>query len=125
MPVQRGSCHCGAIRFEVEGPLEGLESCTCSLCRRTGFVHWYVAPERFRLRSGDDALATYRFGTFTATSHFCRVCGVAPFRRPRSDPDKLAVNARCLDDVDLASLAVAEFDGRNWDEAYARMRPEP
>ena len=123
--VHRGSCHCGAIRFEVEGELEGLESCNCSICRRTGFVHWYVAPERFRLLSSDAELATYRFGTRTSRNHFCRVCGIAPFRRPRSDPDKLAVNVRCLDDVELDALPVARFDGRNWEEAYRTTRGEP
>ncbi|MGH0028950.1 MAG: GFA family protein [Myxococcota bacterium] len=118
----RGACHCGAIAFEVDGEPEGLESCTCSICRRTGFVHWYVEPGRFRLLGSDETLATYRFGTRTALNHFCRVCGVAPFRRPRSDPDKIAVNVRCLEGVDLADLPVTEFDGRNWEEAYARLR---
>jgi hypothetical protein len=123
LSVQRGSCHCGALRFEVEGEPEGLESCTCSICRRTGFIHWFVEPDRFRLLGSDEALATYRFGTRVAQSHFCRVCGVAPFRRARSDPDKVAVNVRCLEDVDLDALEVRVFDGRDWEAAYAKHRP--
>jgi hypothetical protein len=122
MPVYRGACHCGAIRFEAEGTLEGLEACNCSLCRRTAFVHWYVSPDRFRQLSGEAELATYRFGTHTATHHFCRVCGVSPFRWPRSDPGRIALNARCLEGVDLAALPVSEFDGRHWEEAYRRTR---
>ena len=122
MKIQQGSCHCGAIRFEVEGDIQDLETCNCSLCRRVGFVHWYVAPERFRMLSSDAELGTYQFGTRTSRNHFCRVCGVAPFRRPRSDPDKVAVNVRCLDDVDLASLETVEFDGQNGESAYAKMR---
>jgi hypothetical protein len=119
MFVHRGSCHCGAIAFEVEGDIEGVETCNCSICTRTGFMHWYVAPERFRLLGSDATLATYQFGTRTAANHFCRVCGIAPFRRARSDPDKVDVNVRCLEDVDLAAIATREFDGRNWEAALA------
>jgi len=119
MSVHRGSCHCGAIAFEVEGDIEGVETCNCSICTRTGFMHWYVAPERFRLLGSDATLATYQFGTRTAANHFCRVCGIAPFRRARSDPDKVDVNVRCLEDVDLAAIATREFDGHNWEAALA------
>jgi hypothetical protein len=122
MPVQRGSCHCGAIRFEAEGELEGLEVCNCSLCTRLGYIHWYVAPERFRLLTGETEIQTYQFGTRTSRNHFCRVCGISPFRRARSDPDKFDVNVRCLEDVDLEKLAPRPFDGRNW-EAAMRARP--
>jgi hypothetical protein len=119
MPVYRGSCHCGAIAFEVEGDIAGVETCNCSICTRTGFLHWYVEPARFRLLTSDEALATYQFGTRTAKNHFCRVCGTAPFRRARSDPHKIDVNVRCLDDVDLAAVPVREFDGRHWEAALA------
>jgi hypothetical protein len=52
---------------------------------------------------------------------------------PRSDPDKIDINVRCLDDVDLSSIAVQPFDGRNWEEAMqqhgpwrmSRRRPSP
>ena len=112
MPIQRGSCHCGRVSFEVEGELEGLEVCNCSYCARAGYLHWYVAPDRFRLRSGDDVLRSYQFGTFTSRNHFCGVCGISPFRRPRSDPDKVDVNVRCLEGVDLDELTIKPFNGR-------------
>jgi hypothetical protein len=111
-----GSCHCGAIRFEADGELDDLDVCNCSICTMTGYVHWYVDPADFRLLTPDDAILTYEFGTRTAKHHFCRTCGISPFRRARSDPDKVDVNARCLDGVDLDSLRVGHFDGRNWEE---------
>ena len=46
-----------------------------------------------------------------------------PFYVPRSDPDKIDVNARCLDDVDLASLTLKQFDGRHWEEAMRKDVP--
>jgi hypothetical protein len=42
---------------------------------------------------------------------------------PRSDPDKIDVNARCLDGIDPAVLQPTKFfDGRNWEAAQAARR---
>ena len=123
--TRRGGCHCGAIRFEADGPLEGLEVCNCSICLRKGYVHWYVPRERFRLLGDGDAIATYRFGTGKAQHHFCRTCGVAPFYVPRSDPDKVDVNVRCLDGMTLEEISRLEttlFDGEHWEDSYRRLR---
>jgi hypothetical protein len=49
--------------------------------------------------------------------------GVHPFYVPRSDPDKIDVNARCLDDVDPAAISPKHFDGRNWEAAMQRHVP--
>ncbi len=117
MTTWRGSCHCGAVRFEADGELEGLEYCNCSYCARAGFLHWYVAPARFRLLSGDAALEDYQFGTRSSHNRFCRTCGVTPFRRPRSDPDKVDVNVRCLEGVDPEALPRRTFVGIHWEQA--------
>ena len=120
MTTQFGSCHCGNVRFEVDGDPEDLEVCNCSLCARGGYVQWYVSPDSFRLLTPEENLATYRFGTMTSLNHFCRDCGMAPFRVPRSDPDKIAVNVRCLEGVDAESLSVERFDGQHWEAAMGR-----
>jgi hypothetical protein len=120
----RGGCHCGRVAFEVDGPLERVSLCNCSICSKKGYLHWIVSPERFHLETPLDALATYRFNTNCAQHHFCRVCGVASFYIPRSDPDKIDVNARCLDGVDLDAIEIVRFDGRNWEEAFRREREE-
>jgi hypothetical protein len=65
-------------------------------------------------------LATYQFNTKTAKHTFCRHCGIHAFYTPRSDPDKVDVNVRCLEGVDLAALTLTPFDGRNWEAAQAR-----
>jgi len=87
------------------------------MCGMKGFLHLIVPPEQFQLLAGQEDLTTYQFGTRTAKHTFCRICGVHPFYVPRSDPDKIDVNARCLDDVDPGALAVAPFDGRHWEDA--------
>jgi hypothetical protein len=104
----------------VRSALTGAEVCNCSICTMKGYVHWYVPREAFTLLSGEEELATYRFGTRAARHHFCRVCGVAPYYVARSDPDKIDVNLRCVEGVDLDSLEVSHFDGRHWEEAFAK-----
>jgi hypothetical protein len=118
----RGGCHCGRIAFEVDGPIAGASECNCSICAKKAYIHWIVAPERFRLLTPRENLTTYTFNTHTAKHYFCAVCGVAPFYIPRSDPDKIDVNVRCLEGVDIAKLEVGFFDGQHWEQALANER---
>jgi hypothetical protein len=112
-----GGCHCGAVRFEVSLPDEvEAQTCTCSICAMTGFVHVITPESRFRLLQGADLLTTYTFNTRVAKHLFCSVCGVKSFYRPRSNPDGWSVNARCLDEATRPQLNLSEFDGRNWEQ---------
>jgi hypothetical protein len=108
-----GGCHCGRVRYEVTADLARVSECNCSICTRKAYLHLIVPRERFRLLAGEAELATYQFGTMTARHLFCRHCGVASFYVPRSHPDRIDVNVRCLDGVDLAALAPRPFDGRH------------
>lgn len=120
---REGGCHCGAVRFRVRIHGHELLDCNCSICRQKGILHLIVSRQDFALLRGDDALATYTFGTHVAKHHFCRVCGVHPFYVPRSHPDAIDVNARCLDgDAPLAEFTVKTFDGRRWDEVVHTIR---
>lgn len=116
-----GGCHCGSVRFAAElpsAPVPALD-CNCSICRMTGFLHLLVPQQDFELLTGRDALTSYRFGTGTAEHLFCRICGVKSFYQPRSHPDCWSVNAHCLDQP--VELAVDQFNGRNWEEAKAKL----
>lgn len=106
MRTYSGSCHCGAVRFEVEAELDHVRVGDCSICRRRGALNHRVDEDRFRLLTSWDALATYKFHTRTATDYFCKVCGVLPFRRPRTAPEKWTINVRCLEGIDLEALRV-------------------
>src|SRR5262249_15845081 len=100
MKTYRGSCHCGRVQFEIRTELTRVSESNCSICRRKGYLHHMVSPDRFRLLQGEAELATYQFGTRRALHHFCRHCGVAAFYRPRANPTSYMVNARCLEGVD-------------------------
>jgi hypothetical protein len=118
----RGGCHCGRVAFEVSAALDEVSECNCSICAKKGYLHWIVPRAAFRMLTPRDNLATYSFNTRVAQHHFCPVCGVASFYIPRSDPDKVDVNVRCLDGVDLRTLKIRYFDGRNWEQSLADLR---
>jgi hypothetical protein len=121
--TMQGGCHCGRVRFRVTASLAGVTQCNCSICTKKGILHLIVPPAQFELLSGEGDLVTYQFNTGVAKHMFCRVCGIHPFYVPRSDPDKIDVNVRCLDDVDLAAIAIKPFDGRNWEAAIRQDVP--
>ena len=110
-----GSCHCGAVTFEVDAPSPLIvQDCNCSICRKAGFLHLIVPLSRFRLLRGEDDLTTYTFNTGVAKHTFCQTCGMKPFYTPRSNPDGIDVNVNCLDPIP-ADLVIEPFDGQNWD----------
>jgi len=120
---KKGSCHCGAVSFAVLAPdeIEAFE-CTCSICRRSGHLHYHVGKDRFRLLSGADQITTYTFNTGAAKHHFCSVCGVKSFYVPRSKPDGFSVNARCIEEGAVRIVQTAPFDGAHWEDAIDELR---
>ena len=123
MSWKRGGCHCGAVAFEVRAPDRIMvDECNCSICYRTGFLHLIVPQSRFRLLQGAAALTTYTFNTGVAKHTFCKICGVKAFYRPRSNPDGVSVNLRCLDHADFTGIEIRPFDGQNWEANAGALR---
>ena len=122
MPIYRGSCHCGRVRFEVEAQIDYVRACDCSICRRRGALNHRVPRNKLRLLTPWEELTLYQWGSRTAQDYFCPTCGLLPFRRP-SDPtpaeraqgveasDGWAVNVRCLEAVDLDAIPVRRIHG--------------
>ena len=112
--THKGSCHCGRIAFEVDGDIESVMECNCSICSRRGYLLWFVPREKLRLSTPEKDLATYTFKSRKIQHHFCAVCGCAPFGEGATDKGKqAAVNARCLEGVDPSKLKINHFDGRS------------
>lgn len=111
----RGSCHCGAVAFEAEGELEGVMACNCSICSRKGALLWFVPREQLTLLTPEAKLRTYTFNKHVIQHHFCGTCGIHPFGEGVGPDGQrvAAINARCLENVDLAALPVQHFDGRS------------
>lgn len=120
--IYQGSCHCGAIRFEVEAPADlEVDECNCSICTKSGYLHLIVARSKLRLLAGEEHIITYIFNTGVAKHLFCNVCGIKPYYIPRSNPDGYDVNVRCLD-TRPRTLSIVPFDGQNWESHAHELR---
>ncbi|HVY17265.1 MAG TPA: GFA family protein [Rhodopila sp.] len=125
LETREGGCHCGQVRFRASVDLDLLSQCSCTICTKKGIFHLPVAPNDFTLLHGKEALTVYTFGTGVAQHPFCKFCGMAAFYVPRSQPHRISVNARCLDDIDGPSLAPRRFfDGRHWEDAQQKRIAE-
>jgi hypothetical protein len=111
-----GSCHCGAVRYEAKSaPIEQAMSCNCSMCRRKGTLLAFVPATDFTLQSGEEALTDYQFNKHVLHHVFCGTCGVTSFVRGQK-PDgsaMIALNVRCLDEIDPDTIKVTHFDGKS------------
>lgn len=111
-----GSCHCGAVRYTVEADLsQPAIACNCSMCGRTGTLLSFVPIEKFKLEKGSESLTDYQFNKHVIHHLFCRVCGIKSFARgtARDGSPTVAINTRCLDDVEVSKLNVTPFDGKS------------
>jgi hypothetical protein len=113
--IYKGGCHCGRIAFEVEGNIEQVIECNCSICSKHGYQLWFVPREQLRLLTPETDLATYTFNTHTIKHHFCPTCSCAPFGigSDKNGAGRAAINIRCLEDVDRSVIKVMPFDGRS------------
>jgi hypothetical protein len=122
MHIHTGGCHCGRVRFEVTAParIDVLE-CDCSICSKAGFLHLIVPDDRFKLLQGHDSLTLYTFNTHAAKHLFCAVCGLKSFYKPRSHPNGISVNVRCIDAGSIESMSVKPFNGRDWEKGHSEL----
>ena len=111
----QGSCHCGAVRFEVDLELDHVRICDCSICRKRGALNYRVEDDDMRILTPLEKMTLYQWHTKTAKDYFCPECGILPFRRPRTAPDLWTVNVRCLDGVDLDRILVEHVYGSKLD----------
>jgi len=117
MTTHKGGCHCGRVGFEFEAPAElEVQLCNCSICAMTAYLHLIVPRSRFRLLRGGEHLSTYTFNTGVAQHYFCTTCGIKSFYVPRSNPDGISVNARCLEPGTITGINITNFDGRSWED---------
>jgi hypothetical protein len=106
------SCHCGAVRFEVESPPAAVTDCNCSVCRRYGVLWAYYSPRQVRFTAGGDATEAYMWGDKSLGFHRCKVCGcVTHWAAVDKSHDRMGVNANLMDPAVLAAARVRQLDG--------------
>ena len=109
-----GSCHCGNVRYQVETDLAQVIQCNCSICARTGTLLAFVPESSFTLEKGEQNLTDYQFNKQVIHHLFCKTCGIRSFARGTSpNGPMVAINTRCLDDVDVTRLNIQHVDGKS------------
>ena len=111
MARYNGSCHCGAVNFEVDADLSKGVVCDCTICKRKGAVMVLIDKEALTITSGEESLSSYQFNTNIANHFFCKTCGIYTHHKRRRD-DGFGVNTGCLDKVSVDDLEeVVSFKG--------------
>ncbi len=109
-----GSCHCGNIAYEFEGEIGEVMDCNCYLCQKRGGLLFFVPAAAFTLKTPRENLGSYKFNKQHIDHHFCPTCGIAPFSEGSDGKGNVmvAINARCVDGIEPAALAVHAVNGR-------------
>jgi hypothetical protein len=113
--LYKGSCHCGQIKFEVEGELAGAMSCNCSICQRKGALMWFVPRTQLKVLTPEESASTYTFNKHVIRHRFCPKCGMHPYGEgvdPKGNA-MAAINIRCLEGIELEKVPVTNYDGRS------------
>ena len=111
-----GGCHCGQVRYQAKVDLGApVIGCNCSICGRTGTLLSFIPATEFTLLSGEEMLTDYQFNKKKIHHLFCKVCGIKSFARGigRDGGATIAINTRCLDDIDVGGLTVRQYDGKH------------
>ena len=87
-----------------------------------GQLHLIVPLDRFELLKGGGAAHDLHVQHGRREAPLLHGCGIHPFYTPRSDPDKVDVNIRCLDGDAWRRFSFTSFDGKNWEAAQAARR---
>lgn len=106
------TCHCGAVRIDVETAPTEVTSCNCSICRRTGALMAYYSPRQVRFTPSVPPTDTYMWGDNSMAFHRCKTCGCHTHWQA-VDPayDRMGVNMRLADPKVLANVRIRPFDG--------------
>ena len=95
--MKKGSCLCGAVRFEVEGELSPPDACHCSQCRKQSGHYWAstdLARDRLTI-AGEENVRWYR-SSEKVRRGFCATCGSVLFWDPLGR-DKIAIAMGAFD----------------------------
>jgi len=106
------SCHCGALRMEIDVAPETVTDCACSICRRYGTLWAYYSPKQVRLNPAEGATFVYMWGDRMIEFHTCKTCGCTTHWAPADKTrERMGVNARLMDPIVLAAAKVRKIAG--------------
>lgn len=108
-----GGCQCGAVAHTVAADFNKGIRCNCLHCKRKGFLIAFAQDSDFTLPRGADTETTYHFNKHHIDHTFCSTCGVQAYGHGHDGNDNymIMINLNCLENFDLSSVTVAEYDG--------------
>ena len=105
-------CHCGAVELDIETDLSIVKQCNCSMCKRKNAKMNILPKESIKVINGKENLSMYQFGTNIAKHFFCKKCGIYTHHFRKSDPNGIAVNIGCIDEIDSFSINSEVLDNK-------------
>lgn len=116
MQTYLGGCHCEKVRYEVKLDVTQSITCNCSICKKRGSILSFTSVESFKLLKGESEVTEYLWNKKMINHKFCKTCGILSYATG-STPDgskMIAINVRCLDDIDVESLSPVHVDGASF-----------
>jgi hypothetical protein len=115
MATHRGSCHCGRIAYALEADIGDVVSCNCSMCQRRGTLLFFVPRTAVTMETPLEDASVYTFNRHAIHHHFCPTCGCAPisFGTDPKGNATAAINARCIEGIEITNLKIIAYDGRS------------
>jgi hypothetical protein len=107
------SCHCGAVKVQIEDKPETLLSCNCSTCGRYGALWAYYTTATAAVIAEPGALKSYSWGDKDIEFYHCTHCGCLSHYEltEKTDDSRVALNARMLPPSDIEGIRIRKFDG--------------
>ncbi|MEP4547392.1 MAG: GFA family protein [Saccharospirillum sp.] len=124
--MYHGSCLCGAIKVELNGAIEDIIHCHCSLCRKNSGTAYatngFINTSEFRVIDPENNLGAYSFKP-GKNRHFCKVCASPIYSSNADDPSRLRIRLGILDS-DITERPVSHnfvSSKANWDNLNAEL----
>lgn len=114
----KGSCLCGGVRYQAEGPLTLMARCHCVQCRKASGAEFATnataSAAGLRVLQGEELLKEYESSPGNRRV-FCRNCGSPLFKRADAAPEQVRLRLGCVD---------SEFDERPLAHIYVSEKPD-
>jgi hypothetical protein len=106
------TCHCGGVRIEIDGEIDTVTDCHCSICRRRAALWAYFSPTKVRVQPPEGGTLIYVWGDRMIEFHACKTCHCTThWASIDKTYDRMAINARLVAPEILAGATVRRSDG--------------
>ncbi|MEP3049590.1 MAG: GFA family protein [Roseibium sp.] len=116
LPI-KGTCHCGAVSYEMSVAPRWAVSCNCSKCRRLGTVWGHGSATEITICCEPGATLAFSHGDKALVFHTCKTCGSTTHWESIADDavGRMAVNLQLAEPGIIEKIGNRHFDGAdNW-----------